>query len=163
MKKLLFCLVLLLSFSLNFASEVLAQTYVKYENTHYGFEILYPNTLIPQGESDSKDGQMFISADKKASLSAYNDRSNNLINEDDTNLSFEQYYKRETKNSKKRQITYKTFSKKFFVVSGTENNKIFYRKTIDTENGWFTFELIYENTEKDVYNKACGIIGTSFK
>jgi hypothetical protein len=141
-----------------------AQTYLKYVNTDYHFEIDYPNTLIPQGESDSKDGQTFISADKKVTLWAYADRSHNLIDDaTDTNLTFEQYYKREIKSTKKRTVTYKTFSKNFFVVSGTENDKIFYRKTINTENGWFTFELLYATSEKNIYNKACGIIGNSFK
>ncbi len=159
MKKLAIYFCLLLGFSM----QLFAQTYVKYENSHYGFEILYPNTLLAQGESDSRDGQMFVSADKKVSLSAYADRSHNLINDDDTQLSFEQYYKRDLKIKAKCQVSYKVFNNKFFVISGTEGNKIFYRKTINTENGWFTFELIYEDTEKNIYNKACGIIGTSFK
>lgn len=141
-----------------------AQTYLKYVNTEYHFEIDYPNTLIPQGESDSKDGQTFISTDKKVKLWAYLDRSHNLIDDvTDSNLTFEQYYKREIKSTKTRTVTYKTFSKNFFVVSGTENDKIFYRKTINTEYGWFTFELLYPTSEKNTYNKACGIIGNSFK
>lgn len=156
--------VFLLIFLFVFVPTSMAQTYADYLNNEYGFQISYPKTLLPQGESDSKDGQMFVSADKKASLSAYADRSANLIvDETDTYMTFEQYYKRETKPEPNRQITYKRFSAAFFVVSGTENNRIFYRKTINTSNGWFTFELIYDESEKDFYNKTCAVIGASFK
>jgi hypothetical protein len=159
-KKLFFLFFLFLS-----VPKLFAQTYLDYFNSTYGFQISYPQTLIPQGESYSKDGQKFVSADKKASLSAYMDRSANLIvDETDTYLTFEQYYKREIKpDNANRKVTYKKFSPTFFVISGTENNRIFYRKTINTSNGWFTFELVYDESEKDFYNKTCGVIGASFK
>jgi len=159
MKKIFFISFLLLVFC-----AVKAQDYKKYVNTHYGFEIDYPTSLVPQGESDSKDGQRFEAPNKKTILWAYYDRSSNLIDDaTDNQYTFDFYYKREIANQKDRQVTYKVFKKDFFVISGTEGNKIFYRKTINTENGWFTFELLYDQAERNIYDKVCGQLAKSFK
>ncbi|MFY7787388.1 MAG: hypothetical protein ACOVQA_05895 [Thermoflexibacteraceae bacterium] len=156
-----FLLVFLLLLSLE---EVQSQDYQKYVNTHYGFEIDCPSTLVGQGESDSKDGQRFETADKKAILWAYYDRSSNLIDDaTDKQYTFEFYYKREIATQENRKVTYKVYKKDFFVISGMEGNKIFYRKTINTSNGWFTFELLYDQTLRTFYDKVCGRIATSFK
>lgn len=46
-------------------------TYATYHNERYGYSVDYPNSLIPQGESDSGDGQKFISNDGQTTLTVY--------------------------------------------------------------------------------------------
>ncbi|MDO5666704.1 MAG: DUF3298 domain-containing protein [Alcaligenaceae bacterium] len=47
--------------------------YDGYHNSRYDFEVQYPDFLIPQGESETGDGQRFISSDGDYVMSVYRD------------------------------------------------------------------------------------------
>lgn len=48
-------------------------TYTGYYNSRYGFGTRYPDILIPQGESESGDGQTFVSEDGRSTMRIYRD------------------------------------------------------------------------------------------
>lgn len=53
--------------------------YEVYHNQQYYYSIKYPYILIPQGESDNGDGQMFLSEDNRIQLLVYRDYKNDYI------------------------------------------------------------------------------------
>lgn len=127
-------------------------TYRTYSNARYGFSISYPaGVLIPQGESDNGDGQKFVSKDGSASLTAFG--SNRL----DRSLADEFQSAQENRN-----VTYKVLKRDMFVVSGTENGKIFYQKTLLRGDTFKTFILEYDEGERATFDAITTRIARSF-
>ena len=75
-------LIVFLFFSSSFCN---AQSSQKYVNVSYGYSIEYPSFLLPQGESQNQDGQVFLSKDKSVKLSVWG--SHNALN-----LSIKDYF-----------------------------------------------------------------------
>lgn len=130
--------------------------YKTYSNARFGYSISYPsNLLTPQGEADNGDGQVFSGADG-TEMRVFG--SNMLLNE--TLLKEFNAVVKEHAGS----VTYKTYQKKFFAVSGTKDDKIFYQKTIAKPNGSFiTFMIEYDKSKRDIYDKAVSRMVKSFK
>ena len=137
-----------------FAPTLFAQEkWTKYENARFGYSIAYPSDLLtPQGEADNGDGQVFKS--DKAEMRVYG--SNLLLNK---TLSKE--YNAAVKEHK--NVAYKLYRKNFFVVSGSENGKIYYRKTMTKSGAFVTFMIEYDESESAVYDKITARISESFK
>jgi hypothetical protein len=126
--------------------------YWTYSNARYRFSISYPgDLLVPQGESDNGDGQRFTSRDGSASLAAFG--SNRL----DRSLQEEFSSAQENRN-----VTYKVLKRDMFVVSGTENGKIFYQKTLLRGDVFKTFILEYDERERGVYDAVTTRVARSF-
>jgi hypothetical protein len=126
--------------------------YRTYSNARYGFSISYPaDLLVPQGESDNGDGQRFTSRDGSASLAAFG--SNRL----DRSLQDEYSSAQENRN-----VTYKVLKRDMFVVSGTENGKIFYQKTLLRGAVFKTFIIEYDESERGVYDAVTTRVARSF-
>jgi hypothetical protein len=126
--------------------------YRTYSNARYGFSISYPaDLLVPQGESDNGDGQKFVSRDGSASLTAFG--SNRL------DRSLQEEFRSAQEN---RNVTYKVLRRDMFVVSGTENGKIFYQKTLLRGDVFKTFIIEYDESERGVYDTVTTRVARSF-
>lgn len=140
-------------------------SYNTYCNERYGFCIDYPkDLLIPQGESGSGDGQVFLSASGQNTLTVYRDFSD-MVDPDSFTLKAE--YEHDIAygdaGRERQDITYKKAGSTFFVISGYSGDKIFYQKTILTNGQLATCILTYNKSEKDVYNKISEHVFQSFK
>jgi hypothetical protein len=127
-------------------------TYRTYSNARYAFSIAYPvGILVPQGEPDNGDGQKFVSRDGRASLTAFG--SNRL------DRSLQDEFQSAQEN---RAVSYKVLKRDMFVVSGTENGKIFYQKTLLRGEVFKTFILEYDEQERATFDSITSRIARSF-
>jgi hypothetical protein len=134
--------------------------YRTYHNARFDYSISYPaNLLIPQGKSVNGDGQRFLSRDGRTELMVYG-----AYNSLDQTLRevFEQESGRSTEHPN-RVVTYKVLRDDWFVVSGTENARIFYQKTMLRNSTFKTFRIEYEKNEKQTFDSITAFIARSFK
>ncbi len=128
----------------------------------YPFCADYPSTiLIPQGESDSRDGQIFMSKNEQNELRVYREFID--FGNDDNELTLKYQFNKQIK-ARKNKITYKKLNQDFFVISGyNTKGQIFYQKTYLFEKDLFTCILTYNKNEKKLYNKIAEHVFKSFK
>jgi hypothetical protein len=141
-------------------------TFKNYCSSSYGFCVDYPEgILFPQGESDNGDGQMFKSKNADNYLQVSRDYRD--VAEEDSKFSLEDAYQLDTwskdPDKPKRVLTYKKLGKNFYVVSGYNNGKVFYQKTIIFDDILATCMIEYNEAEKLVYDKVCDRVYKSFK
>ena len=148
-----------------FADSIIAADvkYGRYINVRFAYGISYPEgMLIPQGEADNGDGQKFISKDGQVEMLAY---GYNNPDEETLESVFKEASRSHTKNNPEREITYKIKKNIWFVVSGTDKGKIFYKKVIyDVKDGQFiNFEILYPKSLRTSYDSITGYIAKSMK
>lgn len=153
---------LLLIFTLVFWTQlaVAVDAYETYHNEKFDYSIAYPkDILFPQGESDNGDGQKFLSKDAEVSLIVY--ASNNALNQ-----SLEEIYREEsrggTTENPKKVVTYKVQEDNWFVVSGYNNGRIFYQKTIFNDDVIKTFVFEYDESQRELYDPIAKRLEKSF-
>jgi len=116
-----------------------------YSNSKYGFAITYPaDRFIPQGESDAGDGQVFRARGGQGEMRVY--AGFNVLNEALPAV-FETCLREPG-----FQPTYKVLRKDWFVVSGFAGKNIFYRKTIQSGDTFFTISFTYPPGEKALFD-----------
>lgn len=131
-------------------------TYRTYTNVRYRYSIAYPvGILIPQGEADNSDGQKFLSKDGRAMMLVFG--SNRL----DRSLE-DEYQSAQSGENGSRNVTYKVLKKDMFVVSGTENGKIFYQKTLLRGDVFKTFIIEYDDSQRTTFDSITSRISRSF-
>jgi hypothetical protein len=138
-----------------FSQMAFGQTkWATYENARFDYSIAYPADLFtPQGEADNGDGQIF--SGKSAEMRVFG--SMMLLNE--TLLKEFNAVVKQHKN-----VSYKTYRKNFFVVSGTEDGRIFYQKTVARpEDNFLTFRIEYAADVRADYDKLIKKMADSFK
>lgn len=127
--------------------------WANYENARFGYAIAYPPDLLaPQGEADNGDGQVF--SGEAAEMRVF---GSNLLLHATLAKEFEAVVK------ERADVSYKLLRKNFFVVFGTENGKIFYRKTMAKSGAFVTFSIEYDESEQAIYDKIVAKIVNSFK
>jgi len=135
------------------SAQAQAPTYKTYSNARFSYSISYPSSLVPQGESENGDGQKFRSSDGRIELIVFG--SNNALNQ-----TLKGMYD-ETRGTGK--VNYEVLKPGWFVVSGVDNGKIFYQKTILRENVFKTFRIEYDESVKQQWDPITARIGRSFK
>ena len=153
-------LMVLVILALAFPVGAAQHTYRTYHNARFDYSISYPaDVLIPQGESENHDGQKFRSRDGRAEMLVYG--SYNALNQtlgqrytEETNLSADHPH---------RTVSYKTLKGFWFVVSGIEDGRVFYQKTILSKGIFKTFHIEYNNGEKDLYDSLTTQMVRSFR
>jgi hypothetical protein len=135
-----------------------------YCNERFLFCIQYPKGFMPNGESQNGDGQSFYSKDRKTKISSWG----NLVMENISTLN--ENFERDTKNE---NITYSKKNGKYYVISGVENGKIFYQKTLQKKINYLgnnentdiliTYKIEYPIEQKDKYNYYCNKINNELK
>ena len=150
MNKLLVILVFLLS------SVMAHNTMRQYCNARFKFCIDYPSNFVIQSAPDNDDGRTFKSKDGLVKMLVYG--SNNSLME-----KLETRFNAESTSSDTRKVTYKLFKPDFFVISGIENNKVFYQKVLFKNDEYKTFLISYPTTIKKIYDPITAKIALSFK
>jgi hypothetical protein len=148
-----------LIFGVGFPSLAAQHTYRTYHNARFDFSIAYPaDVLVPQGEPASHDGQKFRSRDGRAEMLVYG--SYNALNQ-----TLRQLYAEETSltpDHPYRTVFYKTLKGNWFVVSGIEEGRVFYQKTMLAKGIFKTFRIEYDESQKDLYDSLTTQMVRSF-
>ena len=131
-----------------------------YCNGRFAFSINIPkNIFLAQPESNNGDGRGFVSKDGSAKLSVYG--WNNALSEKLIDI-----YMKETESGDQqdqRKITYKVIKENWFVVSGYEKDKIFYRKTFLVDDQFKTLIFTYSTSKKEIYEPLIAGFVNTFK
>jgi hypothetical protein len=137
-------------------------TWNSYSNARFGYDIEYPDILLPQQEAQNGDGRQFISSDGKSVLTVYG--AFNVLN-----LSVQDIYSSTIDEYKKdgKKIVYKVIDKDWFVLSGYHGDKVFYVKTLrnhsmDNNGIDATFIMTYPKSQKSTFDKITERISSSF-
>lgn len=137
--------------------------YRLYCNERFGYCIEYPPILIPQPESENKDGRVFKDNQSETVLTVYGSypvQQENVV--DGLKAAFEKELQASDQD-KNHVITYKKLGKQFYVVTGHQGNKIFYHKTIIKDDALAYALLQYDEKEKDNYRAVSERIFTSLR
>lgn len=127
-----------------------------YANHKYGYVLAWPRQLLtPQGESDAGDGQVFAAPDGRAELRCWAGFNDVLETTIPAALA-------EALAEPGRQATYQHRGKDFFVVSGLDGGKIFYRKTMLAHGVLASFELLYDPAQKALFDPVVRALAASF-
>jgi hypothetical protein len=133
--------------------------YRVYHNARFDYSITYPvNILIPQGEAANGDGQKFLSKDRRTEMLVYG--SHNSLDQTLRDVYLEEISREEHPN---RTITYQVLRADWFVVSGIENGRIFYQKTMLRGGTFKTFRIEYDETRRHTFDSITANISRSFK
>ena len=134
--------------------------YQVHDNKRLQFSISYPvNLLSLHGEAADGLSQRFVSRDGRALLilSGAPGRSTADLPE---------LYLRQSlgANPEKptRVVTYKIKKENWFVVSGFEQSRIWYEKTIGSSNTVVSFRLEYEESQRQLFDLVAGTMAKSF-
>ena len=144
-------ILILLSFSVTSYSKV---TWNIYSNVRFGYDIEYPDILLPQEESQNGDGRQFVSSDEKSVLTVYGAFNTLDVSVEHMYSSTIDEYKKEGK-----KILYRVIDKNWFVLSGYDGDKVFYRKTMrqhqlkDDIDIDITFIMTYPKSQKSTFDK----------
>ncbi len=132
--------------------------YASYLNARYGYAISYPSTFLrPEPESDNGDGRQFTSNDSSALLTVWGE--NNV-----SGTTLRSLYKGQIDAvAPGRVVSYKIIKPQWFVVSWSENGRLFYRKTIARKGGFATFILEYTEGRRGVFDPMVPAIAASFR
>jgi hypothetical protein len=133
-------------------------SYRTYTNARFAYSVAYPvGILIPQGEAPNGDGQVFRSKDGHAEMRVFG--RHNALDETLTSA-YESAIKGEDPGG--RDVSYEVLKGSSFVVSGRQNGKIFYEKTMLKDDIFKTFMIEYDESEKSVYDPITARIARSF-
>ncbi|MGB3787513.1 MAG: hypothetical protein WA949_05855 [Phormidesmis sp.] len=127
-------------------------SYERYRNQRFSYSLLYPSdVLIPQSES-TEVGQVFQSATGDIQMRVYGE----------SNGSLETLRARYEQAQADRSSTYQTISDDFFVVSGTDDGKVFYQKTLLDGNVFKVLEIEYDQALSREFDTVARAIADSF-
>ena len=127
-----------------------------YCNGRYSFCIDYPSDFIAQGESDSGDGQKFLSENGAVEIIAYG-----ALAEEDIFNTLDKWLEYDMADG---NVTYKTRGINFYVVSGIEDGKVFYKKVVKRKIDYFDHKdteilvghlIQYPEADKAKYDYYC--------
>jgi hypothetical protein len=129
--------------------------YKTYANARFKYSITYPaDLLVPQGEAENGDGQVFRAKDGSAEMRVYGGY----------NSSSETLRGRFAELTRKwgNGVTYKVIRQDWFVVSAMVNGKIHYQKTMLRGDTFKTFEIEYDAVRGSTYNPVTASLAKSF-
>ncbi|MBE9059702.1 hypothetical protein [cf. Phormidesmis sp. LEGE 11477] len=129
-----------------------AASYERYRNQRFRYSLLYPSGILtPQGESADGAGQTFLDAAGDISVRVYGEpnQSETLV---------ERYEQAQTA----QRTTYRAITDNFFVVSGTDNGKVVYRKTLLEDDIFKVLEIEYDQALRREFGPVAQAIADSF-
>ena len=134
--------------------------YRTYHNARFDYSVSYPaDLLIPQGESVNGDGQRFLSKDGRTELAVYG--SYNSLDQTLNDVLTQESER--SPDHPNRVVTYKVLRGDWFVVSGIEDRRIFYQKTMLRGSTFKTFRIEYDESQKQTFDSIAAFIARSFK
>ncbi|MFS8906903.1 hypothetical protein [Synechococcus sp. OH2] len=139
---------------------VLAQSsFQPYINARFGYRLDYPADFVPQGESDSGDGQVFV-GEEGAELRVWG--GYNIFQATPASALQEELQRSRESG---RRVTYQVAGRDFFVVSGYEPGslRIFYLKKLVRPSLEAGFELVYPASRRERYDRDVEAIARSLR
>jgi len=139
---------------------VLAQSsFQPYINARFGYRLDYPADFVPQGESDSGDGQVFV-GEEGAELRVWG--GYNIFQATPASALQEELQRSRESG---RRVTYQAAGRDFFVVSGYEPGslRIFYLKKLVRPSLEAGFELVYPASRRERYDREVEAIARSLR
>lgn len=146
-----------------FVSQILfaAETFQTYSNPRFNDSIEYPSSLLsPRGDSPPGDGHLFASEDLQAQMIIYG--TLNVLEQTIRDL-FKQEARDVVTPKITKRVTYKRQKDNWFVISGYIGPKIFYQKTILSNDMFKTFYIEYAENQRQRYDPILSRLGNSFK
>ena len=144
-------------------------TFVTICNDRYGFCVDYPKDILyPQPLSLNGDGRHFSNKKGEQILTTFGRR--NVTG--DGVISLEEQYEEDLRSDDlvdwisgtgKKVITYSKLSKNHFIISGFYRGHIFYQKVVLKEDGFAYAILVYNEKDKQIYNKVADRLFRTFK
>lgn len=143
----------------------LSSLFHKYCNDRFSFCIEYPSQFTPNGDSENRDGQNFTSVDGLTTISAWGNLVIVDINDLDANFNYEL-------NNPNLNVTYKIKKENYFVISGTYDQNVFYRKTILKKINYLnqgstdvliTWQITYPINQKKTFDSYCEKINNQLR
>ncbi|MGL5797362.1 MAG: hypothetical protein ACRCYT_04065 [Cetobacterium sp.] len=161
MKKVILSLFLLLSVSIFALKEVNGVLYRGYGNSRFGFYLEYPaEILFMQPAPANNDGRRFVSNDGETEMLAYGAYSLDFYPSELSPIQQlrNHYYDSLGNEYAYADITYKKLNeaKGWYIISGTQNGKIFYKKihlAYTPDSYFMIFNMEYPIYQKQLYNK----------
>ncbi|MFT0788249.1 hypothetical protein [Synechococcus sp. H55.10] len=139
---------------------VLAQSsFQPYINARFGYRLDYPADFVPQGESDSGDGQVFV-GEEGAELRVWG--GYNIFQATPASALQEELQRSRESG---RRVTYQVAGRDFFVVSGYEPGslRIFYLKKLVRPSLEAGFEFVYPASRRERYDRDVEAIARSLR
>lgn len=129
------------------------------KNERHGYAIAYPIDVFEQRETPkSEDGRVLYSKDGKAKLlfGAFDNTENNSLEEYRRFLLSEQYAG--------AKIDYAPVRKRWFVLSGTQGEEMFYQRVSFTCGGRLinSWAMLYPVAERKMYDRVVEAVARSF-
>jgi serine/threonine-protein kinase len=130
--------------------------YERYYNSRFNYSLLYPtNILVKQQAPENDDGRTFTSPDRKIIMKVFG--SHNVFDKNIQNLY------REELNQPNQTVTYKRLADNWFVISGYENNRVFYNKTLLHQGDVLTLSIDYDKALQSKFDPIVAAISRSFQ
>jgi hypothetical protein len=130
--------------------------YERYHNSRFNYSLLYPtNILVKQQAPENDDGRTFNSPDRRIIMKVFG--SHNAFNKTIQNLYSEEL------NQPNQSVTYKRLADNWFVISGYENNRVFYNKTMLHEGNVLTLSIHYDKSLQSKFDPIVAAISRSFQ
>lgn len=120
-----------------------------YVNSVYRYHIDYPDELlVPQGESDSGDGQVFASKDKLCELRVYRD-SRDILYE---GAILKKSFREDIGTFENDSIANSELTDNYYIIEGKNKTEYFHQKTfLRKDNLLITAILSYKSEVNDIY------------
>lgn len=142
------------TFANNNSSTEQQASYVRYTNERYGFSIDYPSFLVVKSPSASGDGITMKTADNSVELTVWG--SNNSLDQSVTSV-----YNESIKEHK--NISFKTQSENWFVISWQDGDRIFYQKTVIGTGSINGFVISYPFSQNKTFDPIITELSSNFK
>lgn len=126
-----------------------------YINSRFGFSVKYPSNLTGKNESENGDGREFFSSEG-FKMTVYGSNDVSALNQ-----TIDDIFKEEL--SRHKDVTYKVKKNNWFVISGYDEQFIYYIKKYVGKGSTNTLSMMYPSNLRDKYYDVVSAISKSFE
>lgn len=133
--------------------------WTSYRNARHGFMIAYPTALFaPDPERESEDGRAVVSTDGRARLLV-----GAFLNQDNTDLAAYRAFLL-SESYAGAALDYAPVRDKWFVLSGTRDDNVFYERVTFTCGGRIinSWAMLYPASERRTYDRVVERVAKSY-
>ncbi|BCX48684.1 conserved hypothetical protein [Haloferula helveola] len=128
--------------------------YTTYVNPRFGFRLSYPASLHASPEPTNGAGRTFTSSDGDFSVSA---QAHFLQNGDDLDSLWN-----DARRDAGSSVNYSLKRPTFFVISGSDAGREYYRKVFTRGGNWVRFDILYPSSKRSLYDPVVERIERDF-
>ncbi len=140
------------------SSEKTTIKYKTYTNEQFGYTVLYPEFLLPQGEAGNKDGQKFISKDGNLQQWVYRAFKMDLETMDTPTL--EKAFQTDLQD---KNVIAKSLKNNVYTIKSMEGETISLQYSFLIENEYYDILFIYPKKEETQMKNIANKVTKSFK